>query len=57
MKEEPVLEELIDLLMEAGVEETDAECLLARFLEENAYNYVECMKLMKKGIPVKASLS
>lgn len=50
MKEEPMLERLIELLCIAGESEEEAKHLLARFLEEQAYDYVECMKIMREQI-------
>ena len=47
---DPVLEELTDILLSTGMSQSEVDHLLARFLEEQAYDYVRCMKLMKKGI-------
>ena len=48
-----VLEELRDILASTGMSQIEADQLLSRFLEEQAYDYVCCMELMKKGITPK----
>ena len=45
-----VLEELRDILISTGMNQVEADQLLFRFLEEQAYDYVCCMELMRKGI-------
>lgn len=50
VKEEPYLEELIDKLTSTGMSEEDSVKLLAMFLEEQAHDYVKCMKIMKQQI-------
>ena len=47
---DPVLEELRDILISTGMSQIEADHLLSRFLEEQAYDYVRCMELMRKGI-------
>lgn len=51
---DPVLEELRDVLISTGMSQIEVDQLLSRFLEEQAYDYVCCMELMKKGITPKA---
>ena len=41
------LEELNARLLSSGMEQDDVDHLLARFLEEEAYDYVDCMDVMK----------
>ena len=48
-----VLEELRDILASTGMSQIEADQLLSRFLEEQAYDYVRCMELMRKGITPK----
>ena len=50
---EPILEELRDILISTGMNQVEADQLLFRFLEEQAYDYVCCMELMRKGITPK----
>ena len=50
---DPVLEELTDILLSTGMSQREVDHLLARFLEEQAYDYVCCMELMRKGITPK----
>ena len=50
---EPILEELRDILISTGMNQVEADQLLFRFLEEQAYDYVCCMELMRKGIAPK----
>jgi len=50
---EPALEELRDILISTGMNQIEADHLLSRFLEEQAYDYVRCMELMRKGITPK----
>jgi len=47
------LEELRDILASTGMSQIEADQLLSRFLEEQAYDYVCCMELMRKGITPK----
>jgi hypothetical protein len=48
-----VLEELRDILTSTGMSQIEADQLLSRFLEEQAYDYVCCIELMRKGITPK----
>ena len=41
------LEELNECLLSSGLDQDDIDHLLARFLEEEAYDYVDCMEVMK----------
>ena len=41
------LEELNARLLSSGMDQDDVDHLLARFLEEEAYAYVDCMDVMK----------
>ena len=41
------LEELNARLLSSGMDQDDVDHLLARFLEEEAYDYVDCMDVMK----------
>ena len=41
------LEELNERLLSSGLDQNDIDHLLARFLEEEAYDYVDCMEVMK----------
>ena len=41
------LEELNTRLLSSGMDQDDVDHLLARFLEEEAYDYVDCMDVMK----------
>ena len=41
------LEELNEHLLSSGMDQNEIDHLLARFLEEEAYEYVECMEYMK----------
>ena len=41
------LEELNERLLSSGMDQDDVDHLLARFLEEEAYDYVDCMDVMK----------
>ena len=41
------LEELNERLLSSGLHQDDIDHLLARFLEEEAYDYVDCMEVMK----------
>ena len=42
----PAMMEIDELLQSTGMSETEVDYLMARFLEEEAENYVECMKLV-----------
>ena len=42
----PALIEIEDKLKSTGMTETEIDYLMARFLEEEANDYVECMKLV-----------
>lgn len=44
------LDELNKLLLSTGTDQNDIDHLLARFLEEEAYEYVECMEYMKEEL-------
>ena len=41
------LEELNARLLSSGMDQDDVDHLLARFLEEEAYDYVDCMDVIK----------
>ena len=41
------LEELNARLLSSGMDQDDVDHLLARFLEEEAYDYVDCTDVMK----------
>lgn len=41
------LEELNTRLLSSGMDQDDVDHLLAKFLEEEAYDYVDCMDVMK----------
>ena len=41
------LEELNERLLSSGLDQDEIDHLLARFLEEEAYDYVDCMEVMK----------
>ena len=41
------LEVLNARLLSSGMDQVDVDHLLARFLEEEAYDYVDCMDVMK----------
>ena len=53
---DPVLEELTNILLSTGMSQDEVNHLLFRFLEEQAYDYVCCMELMKKGITPKEDI-
>ena len=42
----PAMMEIDELLQSTGMSETEVDFLMARFLEEEAKDYVECMKLI-----------
>ena len=42
----PALIEIDEKLMSTGMSETEVDMLMARFLEEEAKNYVDCMELV-----------
>ena len=54
MKQEPILEELVDRLVSTGMTPEGAERLLSKFLMEQAEDFVVCLELMKRGIEVKS---
>ena len=43
----PAMMEIDELLQSTGMSETEVDFLMARFLEEEAFDYVECMKLVE----------
>ncbi len=44
------LDELFELLSSIGLEDTEINMLLGRFLEEEAHSYVECMRMIKEKL-------
>jgi hypothetical protein len=48
------LNEIHSKLLETGLNEFEADGLLARFLEEEAYDYVECMSIIRMRLEDKA---
>ena len=51
------LEELTDLLKTARMNDSEINMLLGRFLEEEAYDYVECMELIKEKMQTNKTYS
>ena len=43
----PAMMEIDELLQSTGMSETEVDYVMARFLEEEAEDYVECMKLVE----------
>ena len=43
---EYAFETLTSILLSAGMSENDADHLLARFLEEEAFDYVDCIRFL-----------
>ena len=48
------MDELTNKLLLAGMDQNDIDHLLARFLEEEAYDYVEYMKMMLEALGSRA---
>ena len=44
------LEELSDKLSLIGMSDQEINMLLGRFLQEEAYDYIECMELIEKKL-------
>lgn len=51
----PALIEIDERLMSTGMTETEVDMLMARFLEEEAKDYVDCMKLVDEDFFEKES--
>ena len=49
----PALIEINDKLLESGMEQVEIDHLMARFLEEEAFDFVECVNEVKEqNIPI-----
>ena len=49
----PALIEINDKLLESGMKQVEIDHLMARFLEEEAFDFVECVNEVKEqNIPV-----
>lgn len=44
----PAMLEIEDILRSTGMDEAEIEKLMCRFLEEEAFNFVECVKAARK---------
>lgn len=50
LKEKPAITEIIDALIEAGYDESDAEALVAKLLEQEAEGYLAVVKQLKNRV-------
>lgn len=50
----PALIEINDKLIEAGMDQVEIDHLMARFLEEEAFNFVECVQEVEDLVERKA---
>ena len=56
MFEKPALIIINDLLLDCGLPQTEIDLLMCRFLEEEAYDYVETMQEIEEFFENKSSI-